>query len=85
MSNIKRILLILIPTLAALFFGVCFGYEKFFDERQNGSDGIDAQRWAFIAGLFYGFIGLILGLVLDLFVWLAMTDNGNSKHLKTDD
>ena len=75
MKNIKSILFISAPLLCAMTVGVYFGYSKYFEELKNGSDDVDAFRWALIGGLVLSVIGLAIGLIIDLFAWLIITSN----------
>lgn len=76
---VKTLILFAIPILFAFAIGFYFGYGHYFYELKNGSDDVDAFRWASIAGLFYSPTGLIIGLIFDLFIWMIITP---PKHLR---
>jgi uncharacterized membrane protein len=73
MRNVKSILYICFPLLSASIVGFIFGYFKYFDELKQGSDDVDAFRWAFIVGVFYSVIGLIIGLIINFVIWKSFT------------
>ena len=75
MKYTKLFIYILIPTICVLMVGLYFGYFKYFEEIKFGSDEVDASRWALIGGLFYSSIGLVVGLIIDLFVWIIISSN----------
>jgi hypothetical protein len=70
MKILITILYVSIPFVCAVAVGTYFGYFHYFEELKNGNDNVDAFRWAFISGLLFSPIGLAIGLIIDLFVWL---------------
>jgi hypothetical protein len=71
MKVLKPIFYIFVPLLCAAAIGTYFGYSHYFEELKHGSDDVEAIRWAFFGGLLLSPIGLAVGLVIDLFVWLV--------------
>lgn len=80
MKYIKPLLYIIIPLLCAAAVGRYFGYCHYLKELKDGNDPSDAFQWAFFAGLFLSVIGLLGGLVIDLFIWLIT----NSPRIEND-
>lgn len=79
-KSLKTFIIILIPLISAIIVGIYFGYFKYFEELQNGSDNVDASRWAVIGGFFYSFFGLVPGVILSLFIWMIVTSREEERN-----
>ena len=66
----KLLLYILIPSLFVAAVGAYFGHLQYIEGLQRAMDESDNFQWAFVAGLLYSPIGLTVGLIMDLFIWL---------------
>lgn len=74
MKALKILLYILVPSVFVAAVGTYFGYLQFVEGIKRGMDESDNYQWAILAGFLCSPLGLIPGLILDLFIWLITNE-----------
>lgn len=74
MKVFKSFLYILIPLACLAAVGMYFGHLQYIEGLKREMDESDNFQWAVMAGFLYSPLGLIIGLIFDLLVWLITNE-----------